>query len=86
MRKISISGQVEEFLRTLPPEPKHAMRLAIARLAQGDGNTKALKEELDGYRRISEGKYRVIYLSYADRVECIYAGVRKTVYKEFKTP
>ena len=84
MRKISISEQVERFLRTLAPVPKHAVRLAISRLAYGDDGTKALGGELAGYRRVTWGKYRVVYLSNANSVECIHAGVRKTVYKEFK--
>ncbi|MDR0902369.1 MAG: hypothetical protein LBM92_06335 [Opitutaceae bacterium] len=83
MRKIGMSGQVERFLRTLPPEPRHRVRLAISRLARDDTGTKALKDELAGYRRIAVGKYRVIYLPYADGVECVYAGPRKTIYKDF---
>ena len=70
-------------MRRLPPGPKHALRLAISRLAHGDAGTKALKDELAGFRRLAEGKHRVIYLSLADRVECVYAGARKTVDKEF---
>ena len=85
MRKISISVQVGDFLRRLAPVPRHALRLAISRLAQGDAGTKALKDEFAGYRRMAEGKYRVIYLSFADRVECLHAGRRKTIYEEFKT-
>jgi len=84
MRRISISVQVEDFLRTLAPAPKHALRLAISRLAQDDAGTKALKDEFAGYRRLAVGKYRVIYLSFADKVECLHAGRRKTVYEEFK--
>ena len=71
-------------MRTLAPVPKHALRLAISRLAQGDAGTKALKDEFAGYRRLAEGKYRVIYLSFPDKVECLHAGRRKTVYEEFK--
>jgi len=44
-----------------------------------------LKDEFAGYRRLADGKYRVIYLSFADKVECLHAGRRKTVYEEFKT-
>ena len=84
MRKINISEQVEDFLRSLPPEPKHAVRLAISRLAEGDDGTKALRDELAGYRRIAVGKYRVIYLSYATSAECVQAGIRKTIYEQFE--
>ena len=84
MRKVSISTQVEDFLRDLPPEPKHAVRLAIAGLAEGDANTRALRDELTGYRRLAVGKYRVIYEEVAGGVDCVHAGTRKTVYQEFR--
>jgi mRNA interferase RelE/StbE len=79
-----MSEQVDAFLRQLPPGPKHTVRLAISRLAHGDAGIKALKEELAGFRRVAVGKYRVVYLSLTEQVECVHAGVRKTVYKEFK--
>lgn len=84
MRKIIMAEQVVSFLRTLPPDAKHALRLAISGLADGDRGTKALGINLEGYRRVAVGKYRVLYLSRHDCVECVHAGMRKEIYKEFK--
>lgn len=84
MRRISISEQVDGFLRTLAPGPKHAIRLAISKLAQGDAGAKALKNELAGFHRLAVGKYRVVYISKKDSAECFYAGERKTIYEKLK--
>ncbi|AHF91105.1 hypothetical protein OpiT1DRAFT_02515 [Opitutaceae bacterium TAV1] len=84
MYKVRISEQVEFFLRTLPPGPKHAVREAVARLASQKGQIKALENELSGFWRLRVGRYRVIF-TYARpmTIDCLFAEERKLVYEVF---
>jgi mRNA interferase RelE/StbE len=82
--KVIISEQVENFLRTLPPVPKHTAREAMAKLAFQQGNITALENELVGYHRLRVGRYRVIFV-YAPgmTIDCLFMEGRKLVYEIF---
>jgi mRNA interferase RelE/StbE len=80
---IKPSAQVAEFLRSLAPEPRRQLRLAIRSLAQGRGDVKALEGELAGYWRLRVGSYRVILWQSATVIECVFAERRSIIYEVF---
>ena len=84
--KIIVSEQVEAFLRTLPPVPKHAAREAIGKLALQQGDITSLEDDLAGFHRLRVGKYRVIF-TYAPgmTIDCLFMENRKLVYEVFAT-
>ena len=82
--KVTISGQVETYLRTLSPAPKHAVREAIAKLAFQQGDITALENELAGYHRLRVGRYRVIFTHAPGMtIDCLFMESRKLVYEVF---
>ena len=84
MYKLRVSGQVELFLRSLPPAPKHALREAIGRLAKQRGDIKALEGNLAGYWRLRVGRYRVLFAYEKPMtIVCAYAAERSLIYEVF---
>ena len=61
MISVRIQKEVFDFLRKLPPQPRHALRVAIKGLARESGDIKPLTEELEGFFRLRVGSYRVIF-------------------------
>jgi len=82
---VRIREQVKTFLEQLAPEPRRRLKLALRALADGDGDTLALREKLSGYHRLRIGGYRVIFRYLPGGViECVYAESRSLVYKLFE--
>ncbi|RRJ97506.1 hypothetical protein Ga0100231_002975 [Opitutaceae bacterium TAV4] len=84
MYKVRISEQVEHFLQTMAPGPKHKLREAIARLGKQQGVVRALENDLAGFWRLRVGRYRVIFC-YVEpmTIDCVFAEERKLVYELF---
>jgi len=89
MMPVRIQEEVFDFLRRLPPQPRHALRVAIKGLADESGDIKPLTEELEGFFRLRVGSYRVIfeYELIAGRrvITCVFAGPRKWIYEVFQS-
>ncbi len=85
--EIRVGDPVLEFLRRLPPEPRHRLRESIRSLAFERGDTKALDGKLDGYHRLRVGSYRVIFIYSVDSgrrvIECLFAERRAFIYDLF---
>ena len=85
--EVRVGAGVEEFVKSLAPEPRRALSRAIKRLAQQEGDIKLLEGKLGGWHRLRVGVYRVIYKEAAERgtrvVNCIYVNHRSVVYKMF---
>ena len=85
--RVEYAPPVEDFLRRLPPEPKHALRRGIKALATLQGDIKPLEGRLAGYFRLRVMTYRVIFATRVQqgegRVQCLYEGPRATVYEAF---
>ena len=64
--KVRVEAQVEEFVKSLAPDPRRRLRLAIRGLEDGEGDTKALEGNLTDYCRLSITGYRVIYRERTD--------------------
>jgi hypothetical protein len=46
---VKLSQQVVRFVRSLPPEPRRNVRLALGSLGKGRGDIKALEGPLSNY-------------------------------------
>ena len=85
--KIRVDVQVEAFVKSLAPDPRRRLRLAIRGLADGRGDTKSLEGNLADYCRLSVTGYRVIYKERSERgvrvIDCVFAEHRALVYEIF---
>ena len=82
--KIRLSEQVVGFLRSLAPEPRRKMRLALKALETGKGDIEALEGPLASYSRLRVSSYRVIlFFRSSLQIECIFAERRSIVYEVF---
>lgn len=86
MTRIKVHSQLEEFLRTLSPEPRGRLTRALKLLPGGD--VKALEGTLSGYFRLRVGGYRVIYSDTMENgirtLHCIFAERRAVIYELFE--
>jgi mRNA interferase RelE/StbE len=85
--KIELERQVVQFVRSLAPEPRRAVREALRRLQHETGDIRALEGELAGFYRLRVGCYRVLF-HYVARgskrvIRCVYANQRQLVYEVF---
>ena len=89
MIPVRIQEEVLHYVRGLPPEPRHALRLAIKRLAAEKGDIRSLTDELEGFHRLRVGSHRVIFAYEAvdgvRTITCVYAGSRKWIYEVFQS-
>ena len=85
--KVEVSAQVRDFLRTLPPEPRKALRDALHGLERERGDLQALEGDLSGFLRLRVSRYRVVcrYISVAGQpvIRCEFAEARSIVYQLF---
>jgi mRNA-degrading endonuclease RelE of RelBE toxin-antitoxin system len=59
--KVEISDQVLNFLRSLAPEPRRSIRLALRGLEDDRGDIKQLEGDLADWCRLRVTTYRVIF-------------------------
>jgi mRNA-degrading endonuclease RelE of RelBE toxin-antitoxin system len=89
MIAVRVREEVLDYLRKLPPEPRHALRLAIKGLADEQGDIRALTDDLEGFCRLRVGSYRVIFeyemIGGKKTVTCVFAGARRWVYEAFQS-
>ena len=72
---------MREYHRTLAPEPRRRVKAAIAGLAEGRGDIKALQGSLEGLSRLRVGEHRIIFRHNERRIEVFYAAPRSVVYE-----
>lgn len=89
MMKVRLQEEVLEYLRKLPPQPRHALKLGIKELAQERGDIKSLTEELEGFHRLRIGSHRVIFeyemIQGIRTITCVFAGSRRWIYEVFQS-
>jgi mRNA-degrading endonuclease RelE of RelBE toxin-antitoxin system len=85
--KVELSQQVVDFVRSLAPEPRRAIRLALRELEEDRGDIKHLEGDLSDWCRLRVRSYRVIFRYEVDQnqrlARCIFAERRKLVYELF---
>ncbi len=77
--EIIIREEVREYLRALAPETRRRAKAALSALPAGD--TKPLREELDGLYRLRVGDHRFISRRHLGRIRVFYAARRSIVYE-----
>lgn len=84
-REVRPSIQVIEFARRLAPEPRRAVKHALAELRHERGDIRSLEGNLSGYCRLRVGRYRLVF-SYAadDAIDAIFLEERQLVYELFE--
>jgi len=86
---VRVREEVMDFLRKLPPEPRHTLRQAIKGLRQERGDIRALTDDLQGFCRLRVGSYRVIFeyemIGGKQTATCVFAGARRWVYEAFQS-
>jgi mRNA interferase RelE/StbE len=84
---VELEKDVVGFVRSLPPQPRQAVRRALKNLQLEQGDIRALEGELEGFYRIRVQRYRVIfhYQLRGDQriIRCVYAAARSIVYEVF---
>ena len=89
MIDVRVREEVMDFLRKLPPEPRHALRQAIKDLRHEGGDIRALTDDLEGFCRLRVGSYRVIFeyemIGGKRTSTCVFAGARRWVYEAFQS-
>lgn len=89
MIQVRVQEEVVTYLRKLPPQPRHALRLAIKALAEERGDIRSLSDELEGFLRLRVGSHRVIFDYEIIRkrrvITCVFAGPRKWIYEVFQS-
>ncbi|MCX6969049.1 MAG: hypothetical protein NTV93_02700 [Verrucomicrobia bacterium] len=87
MIAVRVTEDVLDYLRKLPPQPRHALRIAIKALANERGDIRSLVEELEGFHRLRVGSHRVIFeyemIHGIRTITCVFAGPRKWIYEVF---
>lgn len=82
--KVRLAPQVVDFVRSLAPEPRRRLRLALRDLEKGKGDVKSLEGPLQNYCRLRVGPYRVVLMYRTSRtIECVFAERRSLVYEVF---
>ena len=72
---------MREYHRKLAPEPRRRVKAAIAGLAGGHGDIKALQGSLEGLSRLRVGEHRIVFRHNEGRIEVFYAAPRSVVYE-----
>jgi len=89
MIAVRVQEEVFRYLRRLPPQPRHALRVAIKGLARERGDIKPLTEELEGFQRLRIGSHRVIFeyeiIAGHRVITCVFAGPRKWIHEVFQS-
>ena len=84
---VELEQQVVDSVRSLPPQPRQALRRALKNLRLEQGDIRALEGELEGFYRLRVQRYRVIFHYDLQRdqrvIRCVYAATRSIVYEVF---
>jgi mRNA interferase RelE/StbE len=85
--KVELEQQVVDFIRSLPPEPRQALRRCLTTLEKEQGDIRALEGEFDGFYRLRVLRYRIIFFYHVRRerrtIRCVYAAPRNIIYEVF---
>ena len=85
--KVELEQQVVDFIRSLAPEPRQAIRRSLRNLQNEKGDIRALESELEGFYRLRVLRYRIIFFYHvrgkSRTIRCVYAAPRGIVYEVF---
>jgi mRNA-degrading endonuclease RelE of RelBE toxin-antitoxin system len=85
--EVQWSEQMANFVASLAPDSKKKLRSGIRGLADDQGDTIELVDDLLGYKRLRLGQFRVIYREAFEEGrpvrKCLFAERRNVVYELF---
>jgi mRNA interferase RelE/StbE len=85
--KVELEQQAVDFIRSLAPEPRQAIRRSLKNLEEEEGDIRALEGELEGFYRLRVLRYRIIFFYHVRStkriIRCVYAAPRSIVYEVF---
>ncbi len=83
-RRLKMSAETADFIRTLHPELKRKVKASMQAVLEGPRAGKALKDKLEGLRSFRVGKLRIVYNITRNKgiIEIVAVGPRKTIYEE----
>ena len=83
-RRLKISAETADFIRTLHPELKRKVKASMQAVLEEPRAGKALKDKLEGLRSFRVGKLRIVYNITRNKgiIEIVAVGPRKTIYEE----
>jgi len=80
---IRIIDELSAFIRTLHPLLKKRVHAALHEIRTQPGSGKRLQDDLEGYRSLRVGRFRIIYrVASRKEIEIIAVGPRRTIYEE----
>ncbi len=86
--RVEVAPQVRDFIKSLAPTPRLALKRAIKALSADRGNRKSLEGRLAGYRRLRVGEFRMIYVEAREAgspvIRCLFAERRSVIYEVFE--
>lgn len=89
MIRVRLQDEVLAALKNLPPQPRHAIRLAIKGLTEERGDIRGLTDRLASFCRLRIGSYRVIVkyetIDGQRTATCVFLGHRNWVYEVFES-
>ena len=81
-RAVRLPADVQQTVRALHPELKRRVRVALDRLRTSPEDGKALRGELEGWRSVRIGRFRIIYRETPLRIDVAAIGSRASIYLE----
>lgn len=80
---IRMSEDTSVFIRTLHPLIKRRIHTGLEELRTNPESGKALRDDLEGYRSLRVGRFRIIYrINARKELEIAAVGPRRTIYDE----
>ena len=84
-RVVRVSAQIIAYAGRLAPEPRRAVKHALAALREERGDICILEANLSGYYRLRVGRHRIIFTYAPDgAIEAIFREERQLVYEMFE--
>ena len=85
--RIEVAQQVLDFIGSLAPEPRRALRQSLRDLGREIGDMRPLEGDLDGFYRLRVRSYRIIFFyrttARTRTIRCVFAERRAIIYEVF---
>ena len=80
--RLKLSEETHSLIQHLHPELKRKVRAALEQILQDPGLGKSLRDDLQGFRSLRVGRFRIIYRAFPTIIEIITIGPRRTIYED----
>ena len=80
--RLKLSEETRSLIQHLHPELKRKVRAALEQILQDPDLGKALRDDLQGFRSLPVGRFRIIYRALPTVIEIVAIGPRNTIYED----